>query len=75
VVTAFERPLFGLAGEGVSADPSPGFPEGWQGLWRAVLELSGVARRFLRPPQASPTEADLERVQPVLERIGLLGAC
>ena len=50
------------------------FPGGWQSLWRACLELNGIASRHLRLPHTSADESDLERVKPELERLGLLGS-
>ena len=41
-------------------------------LWRAAIELNGVAARGLRPPMTSATDAQLEALQPRLEALGLL---
>ena len=68
VVREVEMPLFELAG----AEGGKGFPGGWQGLWRAALELNGVASRYLRLPQSSASDEDLERIRPVLDGLGLL---
>ena len=72
VVRAVETPLFSLAGIGVPSAGGPGFPGGWQALWRAALELTGIASRYLRPPQVSASDEDLERIRPTLSELGLL---
>jgi dihydrodipicolinate synthase/N-acetylneuraminate lyase len=63
ITVEVERPLWDLWAD---------FRGGWQTMWRAALELSGVASRYLRSPQLSATDEDLERIQPILKQLGLL---
>ncbi|MCY4114775.1 MAG: dihydrodipicolinate synthase family protein [Chloroflexi bacterium] len=74
VVRDIETPLFDLSGHPKVVRIGKAFPGGWQSLWRACLELNGIASRHLRLPHTSADEADLERVKPELERLGLVGA-
>ena len=73
VVREVETPLFVQSGHPRFTEGGPGFPGGWQAMWRACLELNGVASRHLRLPQLSGSDEDLERLRPELERLGLLG--
>ena len=41
-------------------------------MWRAILELYGVSARYLRSPQLSATEEDMEVLRASLDQIGLL---
>ena len=72
VVREVETPLFTRSGHPRFSEAGPGFTGGWQALWRAALELNGVASRYLRLPQSSGSDEDLERLRPELERLGLL---
>ena len=74
VVRDIETPLFDLSGHPKVVRIGKAFPGGWQSLWRACLELNGIASRHLRLPHTSADEADLERVKPELERLGLVGS-
>ena len=74
VVRDIETPLFDLSGHPKVVRVGKSFPGGWQSLWRACLELNGIASRHLRLPHTSADESDLERVKPELERLGLVGA-
>ena len=73
LVARVETPLFNLSGHplNVNNNRTP-FTGGWQSLWRACLELNGIASRHLRLPQVSASQADLEQVKPELEGLGLL---
>ncbi len=73
VVRDIETPLFDLSGHPKVVRIGKAFPGGWQSLWRACLELNGIASRHLRLPHTSADESDLERVKPELERLGLVG--
>jgi dihydrodipicolinate synthase/N-acetylneuraminate lyase len=66
LIRTVEMPMFDFGGS------ESQFPGGWQGLWRAALELNGIAARYLRPPQSSPSDADMERARALLEKIGIL---
>ncbi len=74
VVRDIETPLFDLSGHPKIIRQGGSFPGGWQSLWRACLELNGIASRHLRLPHTSADEPDLERVKPELERLGLVGS-
>lgn len=50
----FEIPFFELAGK---------FPHGFHAFWRALLEIHGVAGRWLRPPLTSFSDAELETLR------------
>ena len=73
VVRDVESPLFEMSGHAKLVGGGQSFPGGWQALWRACLELNGIASRHLRTPQVSGSDADLERIKPKLEQLGLLG--
>ena len=45
---------------------------GFQALWRATLELNGVASRFLRPPMVTATEEEVDRIRGSIEELGLI---
>lgn len=47
-------------------------PEGWQDLWRAAMELNGVAQRYLRPPRLSFTDEQMEKARAALTPLGLV---
>ena len=53
-------------------DLSSAYPAGWQSFWLGWLELAGMARRYLRPPLRSLTDAEMERLKSDLVRIGAL---
>jgi len=72
VVTDVETPLFNLSGHPRNVRNTGTFTGGWQSLWRACLELNGIASRHLRLPQVSASQADLDQVKPELERLALL---
>ncbi len=67
VTVAVEKPMKDLTA-------APGLEKGWQTVWRAALELNGVASRYLRPPQLSVTDEDLERIRSTMEQVGLLSS-
>lgn len=54
VITMLDWPLFDL---------SDTYTGGWQTMWRAILELAGLARRYRRPPFPSATDAEMERLR------------
>ena len=45
---------------------------GFQSLWRATLELNGVAARYLRLPLDSATDEEVERLKEPLDKLGLI---
>lgn len=49
-------------------------PEGWQATWRGAFELNGIARRYLRPPSRSLSDAEMEELANGLRQIGLLAS-
>jgi dihydrodipicolinate synthase/N-acetylneuraminate lyase len=75
VVREVETPFQAVGGNQFYGDNSGAgggaFPGGWQGVWRAALEINGVSRRFLRPPNPKPSAADMESLAAVMGRIGL----
>jgi len=48
------------------------FPEGMQDVWRAAMEINGIAQRYLRPPRRSIQDAEMELVRDEMQRLGLL---
>lgn len=58
-----EKPLFNLCADGVD----------WQPLWRALLQLNGIAERYLREPMTTLDDATVERIAPTLRALGLCG--
>jgi 4-hydroxy-tetrahydrodipicolinate synthase len=62
VVTQYEKPVFDFC----QAGPRP-----FHAYWRALLEYFGVARRYVRPPEESCTDADMEKVRALCDRLGL----
>ena len=64
VTVEVERPLMELSA-------APGFVGGWQAMWRAMLELTGVASRYMRSPQLCATDESLDRIRPLLKEVGL----
>lgn len=57
VVSRFDRPFFRLGEK---------FPAGLLAVWHAALELRGVAKRWLRPPAMSLSDAEMERLSALL---------
>jgi dihydrodipicolinate synthase/N-acetylneuraminate lyase len=53
-------------------DASSRYPGGWQAFWRGWFELKGVAKRYLRPPLRSLTDAEMERLKGDLQKLGAL---
>ena len=74
VVRDIETPLFDLSGHPTVVRTGQTYPGGWQSLWRTCLELNGIASRYLRLPNRSGSEADLERIKPELLRLGLVAS-
>lgn len=62
IVSRQDAPLFDIA---------EGYPGGWETVWRAALELRGVACRYRRPPAHSLTDAELESLRPHLRKVGI----
>lgn len=62
IITRFERPLFGLGEK---------FPAGLSAVWNAVLELKGIASRWLRPPALSLSDAEVEQLSALLAEMNL----
>lgn len=61
ITREIELPMFELCAQGIE----------WQALWRAMLELNGVAQRYLRAPQPTLDDAAIARIQPKLRELGL----
>ncbi len=63
IVNKYDEPLFafGLA-----------HPKGWQATWRAALEIFGLAQRWLRPPQESFSQEEVNELRKVFVKMGLL---
>ncbi len=66
ITEEIERPLFDLA---AALDPA----HGWQMLWHAALEIVGIAPRYLRLPQPSATDEQMERVRDLLKHLKICG--
>ncbi len=62
IISEIEAPAFALA-ESVTG--------GWQAVWRAALEINGVASRHLRMPMESATDRDVEAIDALMNDIGL----
>jgi dihydrodipicolinate synthase/N-acetylneuraminate lyase len=63
IVAQYEKPVFDFC----LAGPRP-----FHAYWRALLEYFGVAQRYVRPPEESCTDADMERVKALCNRLGLV---
>ena len=63
IVTDIEAPYFTLIER---------FPERFQDVQRGALELNGIARRYLREPRRSLTDAEMDELAAALRPIGLL---
>lgn len=61
-VDRFETPLFKLCLAG---------PESFAAYWRALLEIYGVASRWVRPPLQSCTDRDVARTRALCTSLGL----
>ena len=61
ITREIEQPLFALCTAGID----------WQALWRTVLELNGIASRYLRDPIVTLDDATVERITPALKALGL----
>jgi len=48
------------------------FAGGIQAVWRAALELKGIASRWLRPPMVSVSDPDMDRIRHRLRELCLL---
>ena len=64
VLTKTHLPFFALDGD---------FVGGLHAVWHAALELHRIAPRYLRKPKRSLTAADVARLEPMLEKLGLSG--
>lgn len=62
VVLKYDQPLFDLCLSG---------PRSFHAYWRAILENFGVARRYLRPPEASCTDEEMRKVKDFFDALGL----
>lgn len=62
IVEKYEKPVFDFCGAG---------PRGFHAYWRALMEHAGVTKRFVRPPEDSCNEEDMQRVRELFERLGL----
>ncbi|MBI2192318.1 MAG: dihydrodipicolinate synthase family protein [Planctomycetes bacterium] len=73
IIRRIEIPLFTVSSEQPGGGLAGGgrFPGSWQGVWRAALELHGIAARHLRPPLRSASDEDIERLAGVLKQVGL----
>ena len=63
IVERYERPVFDFCTAG---------PRSFHAYWRGLLEVFGVARRYVRPPEDSCNDDDLQRIRELCMRIGLL---
>jgi len=63
VLNRVDIPFFALDAE---------FAGGIQAVWRAALELKGIASRWLRPPMVSVSDADMDRLKGRLRGLGLV---
>jgi dihydrodipicolinate synthase/N-acetylneuraminate lyase len=48
------------------------FPGGWQSVWRAALEVNGIAQRYRRAPLPAAGDRDLASLRPLLRKLDLL---
>lgn len=62
ILTRTHMPFFGLEGA---------YPGGLQAVWRGAMEIHGVARRYLRAPKRSLSDADMDRLRGDLKAMGL----
>ncbi|MBI3852085.1 MAG: dihydrodipicolinate synthase family protein [Verrucomicrobia bacterium] len=62
IVERYEKPVFDFCGAG---------PRGFHAYWHGLLEHFGVAKRYVRPPEDSCTDEDMQRVAALCERLGL----
>jgi len=63
ILTRVDIPFFGLHEE---------FAGGIQAVWRAALELNGIASRWLRPPMVTASDAEMEAIRERLSALGLV---
>ena len=63
VVARYEKPVFDFCLAG---------PRSFNAYWRALLEYFGVAQRYVRPPDESCTDADMQRVKALCDGLGLV---
>jgi 5-dehydro-4-deoxyglucarate dehydratase len=63
IVREIEAPYFGLIDR---------YPEKFQDIHRGALELNGIAKRYLRTPRRSLTDAEMEEVAAAIKPLGLL---
>ncbi|HZP83072.1 MAG TPA: dihydrodipicolinate synthase family protein [Chthonomonadaceae bacterium] len=63
IVAHYEKPVFDLCLAG---------PRSFPAYWRAFLEVFGVAQRYVRPPEESCTEEDMQKVRALCDRLGLV---
>jgi 4-hydroxy-tetrahydrodipicolinate synthase len=63
IVARYETPVFDFCLAG---------PRSFSAYWRALLETFGVAQRYVRPPDDSCTDADMQKVRALCDRLGLV---
>lgn len=62
VVERYEKPVFAFCQAG---------PRGFHAYWRGFLEHFGVTKRYVRPPDESCTDEDMQRIAALCEKLGL----
>ena len=50
---------------------SANYAGGWQPFWHAMLELKGLAGRYMRAPEQGLPESDLKRVRADIQSLGV----
>lgn len=62
IIEKYEKPVFEFCSAG---------PRGFHAYWRALLEHFGVAQRYVRPPEESCNDEDMQGVAELCDRLGL----
>lgn len=62
IIKRYEKPVFDFCSAG---------PRGFHAYWRALMEHAGVTKRYVRPPEDSCNEEDMQRVRALFDRLGL----
>jgi dihydrodipicolinate synthase/N-acetylneuraminate lyase len=62
IIEKYEKPVFAFCRGG---------PRGFHAYWRALLEHSGVAKRYVRPPDESCSDQEMLRVAELFARLEL----
>ncbi len=71
-----EMPFQDLAGNeffgGLSSTGVSSFTGGWQGLWRAALEVNGIAKRYRRAPLPAASDQELAALRHAMAQLNML---